>query len=56
MDLLQMSDINPPLIGAIQDWYSGAVDVITGEDNFLHVFTQNMGAFREFSGYFELDD
>ena len=54
--LHQMSDINPPLIGAIQDWYSGAVDVITGEDNFLHVFTQNVGAFREFSGYFELDD
>ena len=54
--LHQMSDINPPLIGAIQDWYSGAVDVITGQDNFLHAFTQNIGAFREFSGYFELDD
>ena len=54
--LHQMSDINPPLIGALQDWYSGAVDVITGQDNFLHAFTQNVGAFREFSAYFELDD
>lgn len=53
--LHQMSDINPPLIGALQDWYSGAVDVITGQDNFLHAFTQNVGAFREFSAYFELD-